>query len=122
MEKVRKISDKLIRELIEYMQRKRGLELERAKIRVKHGKYYGEVLLLDKQAFIIHDLDKKDKEVSKAPINADGSLGKITKSSLVELEKSLAKIEIPSKAFIKEPIFENLKEVFGKDVEILINF
>ena len=122
IEKVRKTASKLTKELIEYMQRKRGLELERAKIKVKHGKQYGEVLLLDKQAFIIHDIDQKDKEVSKAPINADGSLGKITRSSLVELEKSLVKIEIPSKVFIKEPIFENLKEVFGKDVEVLINF
>jgi len=41
---------------------------------------------------------------------------------LEELEKALAKIGIPQKTSIKEPIFEDLKRVFGKDVEILMNY
>ncbi len=118
---VKKDSRELVKFLVEHMQRKRGRELERAKIRVKHGKRYGEVILLDKIAFIIHDVDKEDKEISKAPINADGSLGTTENSSLEELEKSLAKTEIFPKVFVKEPIFENLKGLFGKDVEVLIN-
>ena len=70
---------------------------------------------------IIHDVDKEDKEISKAPVNADGSLGTTEKSSLEEMEKELAKAEIFPKVFVKEPIFENLKDLFGKDVEVLIN-
>ena len=62
------------------------------------------------------------QELSKANIKPDGSLGTIEKSSLEELEKALAKIEIPPKVFIKEPIFEDLKRVFGKDVEVLVNY
>ncbi len=31
-------------------------------------------------------------------------------------------MEIPPKVFIKEPIFEDLKRVFGKDVEVLVNY
>ena len=104
------------------MQRKRGRELERAKIRVKHGSRYGEVILLGEEAFIIHDIDNEEKELSKAKIKPDGSLGTVEKSSLEELEKALAKIEIPPKVFIKEPIFEDLKRVFGKDVEVLVNY
>jgi len=122
VEKVRKDSGILIKFLVEYIQRKRGRELERAKIRVKHGNRFGEVLLLDDTAFIIHDIDHEDKELSKAKINKDGSLATIQKSSLEELEKALAKVEIPPKVFIKEPIFEDLKRVFGKDVEVLINY
>ena len=45
--------------LVEYMQRKRGQELERAKVRVKHGEKFGEVILFDTIAFVIHDLDAK---------------------------------------------------------------
>jgi len=30
--------------------------------------------------------------------------------------------KIPPRVFIKEPIFENLKDIFGKDVEILVNY
>ena len=122
VEKVKKSSNEFIKFLVEYLQRKRGRELERTKIRVKHGNRYGEVILLGDVAFIIHDIDHEEKEISKARIKEDGSLGTTQKSSLQELEKSLSKVEILPKVFIKEPIFENLKDFFGKDVEILVNY
>jgi uncharacterized protein (UPF0332 family)/predicted nucleotidyltransferase len=122
VEKVKKDGTEFIKFIVEYMQRKRGRELERTKIRVKHGNRYGEVLLLDRIAFIIHDIDHEEKEISKAVINDDGSLGTSEKSSLEELEQHLAKMDIPPKVFIKEPIFEDLKSIFGKDVEILVNY
>ncbi|MBI1969837.1 hypothetical protein HYS48_04030 [Candidatus Woesearchaeota archaeon] len=122
VEQVKKDSNEFVRFMVEYLQRKRGREMERTKIRVKHGERYGEVLLLEDTAYIVHDIDKEDREISKAKINPDGSLGTIEPSNIEELEKALAKIEIPPKVFIKEPIFENLKEIFGKDVEILVNY
>lgn len=122
VEKVKKSSNELIKFLVEYLQRKRGRELERAKIRVKHGNRYGEVILLGKEAFIIHDIDHEEKELSRAKIKEDGSLGTTHKCSLADLEKALAKVEIPPKVFIKEPIFEDLKNIFGKDVKILVNY
>lgn len=122
VENIRKNSNELMKFLIEHLQRKRGRELERTKIRVKHGNRYGEVLLLNDIAFIIHDIDHEEKEISKAKINPDGSLGTPEPSTLEEFEKHLVKIEIPGKVFIKEPIFEDLKNIFGKDVEVLINY
>ena len=122
VEKVKRESSSFIKFLVEYMQRKRGRELERAKIRVKHGERYGEVLLLGDTAFIIHDIDKEEKEISKAKINPDGSLGTTQKTTLEEMEKYLAKVEIPPKVFIKEKVFENLRDFFGKDVEVLVNY
>ncbi|MBN1544098.1 nucleotidyltransferase domain-containing protein [Candidatus Woesearchaeota archaeon] len=122
IENVKKESRELVKFLVEYMQRKRGRELERARIRVKHGDRYGEILLLEDMAFIIHDVDNEDREVTKAPINKDGTLGQITGSSMEELEEHLAKYSIPPKVFIKEPVFEKMKEIFGKDVEILVNY
>jgi len=122
VDKVKKDAGSFIRFMVEYLQRKRGRELEKTKIRVKHGNRYGEVLLLGDTAFIIHDIDQKDKEVSRAKINKDGSLGTPQPSNLEELEKHLAKIEIPQKAFIKAPIFTNLERIFGKDVEILVTY
>lgn len=119
---VQKKSAELIRFLIEYIQRKRGRELERAKIRVKHGNKYGEILLLDKSAYIIHDVDNEQKEISLADITPDGSLANIRASNLEAMEKDLAKVEIPPKAFIKERLFEKLKDIFGRDVEVLINY
>jgi len=122
IENVRRESRELTKFLVEYMQRKRGRELERARIRVKHGDKYGEVLLLEDTAFIIHDLDEEDKEITKAKINPDGSLSDYVKSNIEELEQHLAKYTIPPKVFIKEPIFEKLKEIFGRDVEVLMNY
>lgn len=122
VERVKKDSNELIKFLVEYLQRKRGREIERAKIRVKHGNKYGEVILLGDTAFITHDIDHEEKEISKAKIKGDGRLGTVEKSSLEELEKVLTKVEIPPKVFIKEQIFEDLKNIFGKDVEILVNY
>ncbi len=118
---VQKDSKELHKFLIEYIQRKRGKEIEKAKIRVKHGKLFGEVILLGKIAFIQHNLDADDKEVSKADIMEDGSLDNIRPSNIGELEKALAEEAIPNSVFIKQPIFENLREIFGKDVEIMVH-
>ncbi len=122
IEKLHMESASLIKFLVEYMQRKRGRELDRLKIRVKHGEKFGEVLLLGSHAFIIQDVDNNEKEVSKAKLKEDGSMGTIEKSSFEELEKSLAKVEAPQKTSIKEPIFEDLKRIFGKGVEILMGY
>jgi len=119
---VNKDARELIKFLVEYIQRKRGRELERVKIRVKHGNRFGEVILLGKTAFIIHDIDNEEKEISKASVTADGRLTEITESSLEDLEKAVASMEVVQKTFIKESIFEQLKTIFGKDVEILINY
>ncbi len=122
IDKIHLESATLIKFLVEYMQRKRIRDLERLKLRVKHGNKYGEVILLGNEAYIIYDIDNEEKEISKAKIKPDGSLDAIEKSSLEELEKALASFEIPQKASIKEPIFEDLKRIYGKDVEILMGY
>jgi uncharacterized protein (UPF0332 family) len=122
IEKAKKGSESLIKFLVEYMQRKRGRELERAKIRVKYGETFGEVLLLEKYAFITHDIDAEKPKISRADIKPDGSLGTVKDSSLNELEKALAETKIPKRVFVKEPIFENLRGLFGKDVEVLVTY
>ena len=120
LDKARKGSRELIQYLVEHMQRKRGRELERAKVRVKFGNKFGEVILMEKHAFIIHDLDAKEQQVSHAEILSNGSLGNLQESSFEELEKELAKAKFPPKVFIKEPVFERLKEIFGHDMEVLV--
>ena len=122
IEKIHQEAGALIKYLVEHMQRKRGRELDRLKIRVKHGNKFGEVTLIGNEAYITYDIDNPEKEIDKAKVKEDGSLDTIEKSSLEDLEKALAKIEIPQRASIKERIFEDLKRIFGKDVEILMNY
>ena len=121
-DKIQRETGPLIKFLIEYMQRKRSRELERSRIRVKHGSKFGEVILLDHEAYITYDIGSEEKEISKAKVNADGSLSSIEKSSLEELEKALTSAEIPKKPSIKEQTFENLKRIFGNNVEIVMGY
>ena len=121
IELARKGSAGLIKFLVEYLQRKRGRDLERARIRIKHGEKYGEIYLLDKIAFVIHDIDAKDQRIERAKINPDGSLGPLVDCTLEEFEKAIAGMTAPARTFIKEPIFEDIKNVFGRDAEVLIN-
>lgn len=121
IEKVKKSSREFIRYIVEHMQRKRGRELDKAKIRVKHGDKYAEVIILGKDVFIVHDIDSEERPVSKGSIDKDGTLYDIKESTLEEFETKLAKVDIPEKVFIKEKLFEGLREIFGRDVEILVN-
>lgn len=52
----------------------------------------------------------------------DGGLGRMEKSNLKELEDKIATCKIPSKVFIKEKIFEDLRKIYGKDIEVLVNY
>ena len=121
-DKIAREARMFIKTMLEFIQRKRGLELERAKIRVKYGDKFGEIFLLDNEAFIIEDIDNKEKEINKAQILEDGGLGDIKKSSLEELENKIGKVKIPERVFIKNKLFDNLKEIFGERVEILVNY
>jgi len=103
LEKLKKDARMFMKFFIEYIQRTRGIELERARVKVKYGKQFGEVLLLDNVAFLTMDIDAKEKEVQKAEITSDGGLKNLQKSSPVEMEKHLSEIKvIPERDFIKE--------------------
>lgn len=120
--KIGTTAHKLIRELTDQIQRTRGRELERTRIRVKYGKKFGEVVILGNLAFIIPDIDAEEREYQKAKVNTAGSLINIKKSNAEEFEKAISDEKIIPRAFIKQAIFEDLKEIFGKDMEILLNY
>lgn len=121
VEKVRREAGMYIKVLVESIQRSRGMEVERAKVRFKYEDKFGEILILDKVAFITPNLENKE-EVQKAEVTEEGGLKDIRQSSLEEMEKEMVKTQIPPKVFIKEKIFEDLKNLFGKKVEILVNY
>jgi predicted nucleotidyltransferase/uncharacterized protein (UPF0332 family) len=121
VDEARKAATELLRSIIEFVQRSRGRELERAKVRVKYGNKFAELTLLEGQAFIVHDLDEEPKRLSKAKVMPDGSLGTLGDTTQEEFEKALANAVVPPRTFIREKLFENLKKIFGSDVEVLVN-
>jgi predicted nucleotidyltransferase/uncharacterized protein (UPF0332 family) len=120
---VGKKSTQFVKQVIDYIQRKRGNELGRAKIRVKYAdNKFGEIIIFNNHAFIIHNLDDDAEGISKCEVTKNGKLERTEKSNMEEFEKYLATAKIPEKMFIKETLFEDLKNIFGKDVEILVNY
>ncbi len=121
LQKVRREANKTMKYLVEYLQRKKHYELEKLKIKFRYQKkIYGEVLMLDDGAYIIHNIAKPSEEISKAKVDKTGKLKEVKKATLEEFEKAIAKAKAPKQLFIKEKTFESLKDLFGKDVEILI--
>ena len=121
LEKIRRESSLIRKKLLRHIQRERGKEVDRVKIRVKYGDQFGDIYLLGETAYMVADIDAKTKAVSKAKINENGSLGKPQTSNIEELEKTLSSIKIPPRVFIKEALFEDLKKIYGKDVHILVS-
>lgn len=121
LETVHRDASQVIRQLIEYVQRKRSRELERVRIRVRHGTKHGEVLVLGEQAFIIYDIDAEQKEVSAAKVRKDGGLGKVEQSSLEDMEKAMGDFHPTQRVSIRNRLIEDLKKVFGEEMEILLN-
>jgi len=113
-----KKAGELLKYMVEHIQRKRARDLDRARIRVKHGKKFGEVLILEKHAFITVDLEAEQKQVLRADIDKDGKLAAPQDSTMEELEHAIASADIPNKVLIKEHTFESLKRVFGNEIEI----
>lgn len=105
--------------LVEHLQRSHARELDRCRIRVKHGDTFGEVLFLKNHVFIVHDVQKQEG-FSKAVLDEHGALSKIEPSSVEEYEHAISKPQLPDSLVIKEKIFEQLKNVFGQDVQIIL--
>jgi len=119
-------SDKAKREIRTFMrilediiQRKRFLGVERAKIKFKYGSKSGEILLLNEVAFIVKDVGAKTKKIIKVEIDKKGHLINAKDSDLIEMDKVLVNTEIPKVLSVKETLFEDLKKIIGKDIEIV---
>ena len=78
--------------------------------------------MLNDTAYIVDNIYAQEKTIQRANILPNGGLGDLRKSNLSELENALSTAQIPKKVFIKEKIFEDLRKLYGKDVEILVNY
>ncbi|MCF7866243.1 nucleotidyltransferase domain-containing protein [Candidatus Woesearchaeota archaeon] len=113
----------LQRTMIEQIQRIRSRELEKAKLRVKYGNNkYGEIIILKDNVYIINDIDEPDKEIQHAKMSKEGKLNSIKESSLQDLEAEIVNTNVPEKKFLKPEFFEELRKIFGKDIELLVNY
>lgn len=119
LNKVKKEARNYVRAVVEELQSRKAGLLGRSRVRFKYDKKMGEALILDNIVFITKDLEIKDS-LFIAKLADDGSLSDIKKSSPEELEKHLSNIVSAKSAFINEKLFESLKHLIGKEIEIML--
>jgi uncharacterized protein (UPF0332 family) len=119
--KAKKDARLFIKTLVEHMQRRRALELERSKIRFKYSdNKMGEILFLGDEAFIIKNIEKRE-DLLRAKVSTDGSFEDVRPCKLESFEKKLVGENNPQKASLKEKMFESLNKLIGEEVEILLH-
>ena len=118
-EKVRRDARLFIRVISDHLQRKKLFELEKSKIRFKHGNKVSELIALEKEVYITEDIKEKDKKVLRVTLN-NNKLGEVFNSSSKELEEALTKEKLSEKFSINEKLLEDLKKIYNEDIEILV--
>jgi predicted nucleotidyltransferase/uncharacterized protein (UPF0332 family) len=105
--------------LLEYLQRKRGSDLERAKIRVKHQETIGEMLFIGDTAHIVYDVAAENKEYQKLTKTKTG-WSKPKDSNIEEYEQAVSQADNVESISVDAELFATISSVFGKDAEILL--
>lgn len=118
-EKVRRDARLFIRVISDHLQRKKLFELEKSKIRFKHGNKVSELIAFEKDIYITEDIKEKDKKVLRVTLN-NNKLGEVFNSSSKELEEALTKDKPSEKFSINEKLLEGLKKIYNEDIEILV--
>jgi uncharacterized protein (UPF0332 family)/predicted nucleotidyltransferase len=122
LEKVRKESLEFTRYMIDFIQRKKVMTIERAKLRIKVGEQLHEVLLLENEAYVIEDATSQNKTVKKAKLDKSGALGELKESKPEAFEEAVAQLTPSVNSALTEKTFESLKKIFGSDMQILVNY
>lgn len=117
-DKAKREARTFIRVIEDHVMRKRFLGVERAKIKFKYGSRVGEILLLENVAFITKDIKAKEKKILKASL-VKGRLKNPKESDQLEVDKALIGKDLPKVLSVKEGLFEDLKKLIGKDIEIV---
>jgi len=121
IEKVRKQSTIFIQAMIEYLQRKKWFDLDKMKLHIQHsGKKYADVYFLEKNVYIVPDLNVKPRIYQKAVLIKNDSIGEIKKIKLEEFEKALVSVTKIKPIDLTGNLMDHLKRLFGDDMIILL--
>lgn len=119
LEKLKRQLRTYIRVLSQYLQRKKFLGIEQSKIRFKVGNKNGEIFLLDDVIFIGENTKTK-KSIMKSKLKKDGSIGKLEKTDITDLENTLVTKELLKENNLKLKTIESLKKLYGNKLELIL--
>lgn len=117
---VLKKTNEFVRNMVEFIQRKKLNEIDNLKIKVKYEDKKGEVILLENKILITKDINSDNKELFVAEVNDKGKIGIAKKIKAEEMEKEFKEIKSKSKLSVDQKLFDALCEIFGKDMEIIL--
>ena len=121
IEKVRKESAIFVQGMLELIQRKRGLDIDRLKLRIKYGSNkFAEVYLMDKEIYLIPDLDAKPKIYQKGGLSKDGKISEVKMISFEDFEKGLSDLNKMRSVDINKNLMNHLMDLFGNDMVIVV--
>lgn len=116
--KVRREAREYIRTILDILDRKRAIELNKAKLFFRYGEKSGEVTFLKELAFVVKDTSKRE-EIWIATMDADGSLQNLKKSDANEYEKYIKSVKMPHEKILTLRTMESLRDIVGEQVEIV---
>jgi len=116
--KVRREAREFVRMMMSVLDRKRVEKYSKFKIPFNYGKKQGELVLLEKVAFVVKDTSKRE-EVFIGQISKDGMMVNVKKSNVNEFEKYLKDVKLPHNRLIKPQFFEAVKDIVGEEIELI---
>ncbi len=116
--KVRRESKEYIRAVLDTLDYKHSMQLDKSKLHFRYNGKQGEIIFLKEVAFIIKDSTKRD-ELLIANLSPDGGFDNIKTSSVDEFEKYIKAIKMPHEKILKTRTLESIKNIIGEDIEIL---
>ncbi|RME54893.1 HEPN domain-containing protein [Candidatus Woesearchaeota archaeon] len=109
-----------IKTLVEQIQRKKAIEMEKAKVRFKYDKdQVGEVVFIGSEAFIVKNLQKRE-DLLRAKVSKDGSLTNVNPCKPEDYEKAMTTKKPAQNIYLNQNLFESLKNIIEKEIEILL--
>ncbi len=115
-----KLAAELIKVLIEHIQRVRGRELDRLRVRLAHGEKVAELLLLGEHAYLTSDIDAPERDLRQVTVGKDGALSHAKEASLADLEKAITTAKPTGALGITDKTLASLRELLGSDVRVLL--
>ncbi len=120
IEEAFKESQNFIKDIIEFVQRRRFLDIEQSKIRVKYGKGdVAEIILLEGEAVVYPNVkDKKkiwDIKISDGEFKDKKEINEDEASRILKEAKT-------TKKGINKKLIESVEKLFGDNAEIMLNY
>jgi predicted nucleotidyltransferase/uncharacterized protein (UPF0332 family) len=119
LQKIKKYAYSLLKRLRDYKQMKATKNLDKSRIKLKYGNKFGEVLILEKNAFIIKEGKGNNKDIQIANFKK-GKFSELKPSSYEDMDEVLTKQKPTQKLQVNKKMINQLEKIFSKDVEILL--